>query len=225
MLIVLEGLDGAGKSTQIKMLQNLFKNKNRGVQYLHFPRFGAPVFGDLIARYLRGEFGDAGCTDPYLIALLFAEDRREASTQIRVWLEKGDCVILDRYVLSNIAFQCAKYSDKEKAKSLRDWILETEYKHFGLPEADISLFLDVPLSFVESKLNNERTGDDREYLRGKSDIHEESMDYQRRVREIYLNECAAGNHLRRIDCSGKDGGMLSADNIHSMIAGIVEEGL
>lgn len=225
MLIVLEGLDGAGKSTQIKMLQDLLKQKKQKVHFLHFPRFDAPVFGDLIARYLRGEFGSAGATDPYLIALLFAEDRRDASPVIKKWLAAGECVILDRYVCSNIAFQCAKVSDREKASSLREWILDTEYGRFGLPRADISLFLDVPLSFVESKLNNVRKGDDREYLKGKSDIHEESMDYQIKVRDIYLKECSFKTGLKRVDCADKEGRMLAEDAIHSLIAKRVEEAL
>ena len=72
MFIVLEGLDGAGKSTQIRMLQELFARRGVACRYLHFPRFDAPVFGDLIARFLRGELGTVEAVDPYLVALLFA---------------------------------------------------------------------------------------------------------------------------------------------------------
>ena len=72
MFIVLEGLDGAGKSTQIRMLKELFARRGVACRYLHFPRFDAPVFGDLIARFLRGELGTVEAVDPYLVALLFA---------------------------------------------------------------------------------------------------------------------------------------------------------
>ena len=67
MFIVLEGLDGAGKSTQIRMLKELFARRGVACRYLHFPRFDAPVFGDLIARFLRGELGTVEAVDPYLV--------------------------------------------------------------------------------------------------------------------------------------------------------------
>jgi dTMP kinase len=217
MLIVLEGLDGAGKSTQITLLQNYFREKNRGVHYLHFPRFDTPVYGDLIARFLRGELGSREEVNPFLVALLFAGDRREASGIIKEWLSGGEFVILDRYVYSNIAFQCAKVKDPVKAQQLRNWILDTEYRVFGIPEPDINLFLDVPVEFVESKLSQHRTGDDREYLRGMKDIHEESINYQAKVREIYLQECRADSKFYRIECAREDGVMLSPGIIHNEI--------
>ncbi len=225
MLIVLEGLDGAGKSTQIAMLQEYLRKKSLNVQYLHFPRFDAPVFGDLIARYLRGELGSATEINPYLVALLFAGDRRDASEMIRKWLKKEDYVILDRYVYSNIAFQCAKYEGYENAKALRNWILETEYGYFDIPRPDINLFLDVPISFVESKLGQKRKGDDRDYLKGKNDIHEESISYQMIVRQIYINECSTGNDLSRVDCTGRSGEMLSAEEINRIIINRIEEAI
>ena len=75
MFIVLEGLDGAGKSTQIRMLRQLLAERGVESEYVHFPRFDAPVYGELIARFLRGEFGGVNEVDPYLVALLFAGDR------------------------------------------------------------------------------------------------------------------------------------------------------
>ncbi len=225
MLIVLEGLDGAGKSTQIAMLQGYLNKKSKNVQYLHFPRFNAPVFGDLIARYLRGELGSANEINPFLVALLFAGDRRDASEMIREWLKNGDYVILDRYVYSNIAFQCAKTEGEENAAALRSWILETEYGVYDIPKPDINLFLDVPISFVESKLGQKRKGDDRDYLKGKSDIHEANISYQVIVRQIYLNECMTGNDIQRIDCAGGSGEMLSAEEIHRIIIKKIEEAI
>ncbi len=107
MFIVLEGLDGAGKSTQIRMLKELFARRGVACRYLHFPRFDAPVYGELIARFLRGELG-LWTVDPYLVALLFAGDRGDAARCCGSWLDAGDAVVLDRYVYSNVGFQCAK---------------------------------------------------------------------------------------------------------------------
>jgi dTMP kinase len=222
MLIVLEGLDGAGKSTQIELLCAYFEERGKRVKFLHFPRYDSPVFGDLIARFLRGELGGINDVHPFLIALLFAGDRGDAAKQINEWLESGFVVILDRYLYSNIAFQCAKIDDKKRASELRDWIFNAEYGHFSIPRPDINLFLDVPISFVDSKLKGGRSGDDREYLKGGRDIHEESIHFQERVREVYLSECSKGNDLKRVDCSSEEGKMLSPEMIFSRIREKIE---
>ncbi len=217
MFIVLEGLDGAGKSTQIRMLQELFARRGVPCRYLHFPRFDTPVFGDLIARFLRGELGTVDAVDPYLVALLFAGDRGDAADQIRGWLAAGDAVILDRYVYSNVAFQCAKLSSEEERSALRRWILDTEYGYYRLPRPDASLFLDVPFSFTERKLTQVREGDDRNYLHGAHDIHEASLDLQRRVRAVYLAAAREDETFRVVDCSASDGSMAAPEAIFSKI--------
>lgn len=217
MLIVLEGLDGAGKSTQIELLRKYYEERGREVKFLHFPRYDSPVYGELIAKFLRGELGGINEVHPYLIALLFAGDRGDAAKMINEWLNNGFVVILDRYLYSNIAFQCAKIEDKTSSSELRDWIFDAEYGHFAIPKPDLNLFLDVPLAFVDSKLKAARNGDDREYLKGAKDIHEESIHFQERVREVYLDECKKGGDLVRVDCSSEDGSMLPPDSIFKRI--------
>ena len=126
MFIVLEGLDGAGKSTQIRMLRQLLAERGVESEYVHFPRFDAPVYGELIARFLRGEFGGVNEVDPYLVALLFAGDRAAAGPQIRAWIAEGKAVVLDRYVYSNVGFQCAKLPAGERRDRLAQWILDPD---------------------------------------------------------------------------------------------------
>src|SRR5512138_941100 len=127
-LFVIEGLDGAGKSTQIKLLKDFFLKQGFGCEYLHFPRTDSPYFGELIARFLRGEFGTINEVDPYLVAMLYAGDRKDASDMITGWLKKGKIVILDRYTYSNIAYQCAKLSDTFRQTELMNWILKLEFE-------------------------------------------------------------------------------------------------
>lgn len=222
MLIVLEGLDGAGKSTQVKKLKEYIVSKGKELKYLHFPRFDAPVVGEMIAKFLRGDFGDINQVDPMLVALLYAEDRRDASKMVRGWLAEGNVVLFDRYVYSNIAFQCAKISDSAKARELRDWIFTSEYGDFDIPRPDINIFLDVPIGFVSEKLNEQRSGDDRDYLKGKSDIHEADITFQMKVRQVYLDQCGQDENFRRIDCSDSDGKMLPAESIFEKIKSVVD---
>lgn len=87
---------------------------------------------------------------------------------------------------------------------------------------DVSLFLDVPFAFTEKKLSEVREGDDREYLKGERDIHEASLDLQRRVREVYRAAAAADDRLRIIDCSDAQGGMDSPNAIFARIRTEIE---
>ena len=221
MLIVLEGLDGAGKSTQVKKLREYLEKVTPSLEYIHFPRYDAPVYGDLISRFLRGDFGSNESVHPQLVALLFAEDRHGAGQGIRRALEEGKTVLLDRYVYSNIAYQCAKLHDGAERKRLRDWILETEYGPFELPRPDINLFLDVPIDFVKENLASHREGADRAYLEGTRDIHEASISFQREVREMYLAETVTDPHFLRVDCSDRSGRMLSPDEIFQKVKDII----
>ena len=210
MLIVLEGLDGAGKSTQVKKLKEYLTERCGSLEYIHFPRYDAPVYGDLIGRFLKGEFGSIEAVHPQLVALLFAEDRHRA------------VVLLDRYVYSNIAYQCAKLPQGAERTRLRNWIFDTEYGDFDLPEPDLNLFLDVPIGFVEKSLAANRQGDDRTYLHGAQDIHEADIRFQEAVRDMYRAEAARDAHFLRIDCGDAEGRMLPPDDIFTKVRAAVD---
>ena len=217
MFIVLEGLDGAGKSTQIKLLRQLFASRGIESEYVHFPRFDSPVFGELIARFLRGELGSVESVDPYIVALLFAGDRADMAPQIRAWQAEGKVVIVDRYVYSNIGDQCAKLATEEQRAKLKQWILDTEYGYYNIPRPDLSLFLDVPFAFTAKSLTEQREGDDRAYLNGSKDIHESSLDLQQMVRNVYLEAAKTDEALQVINCSNAEGGMDTPEGIFSRI--------
>lgn len=217
MFIVLEGLDGAGKSTQIAKLTELFRGRGVATEYVHFPRFDAPVYGDLIARFLRGDLGSVESVNPYLVALLYAGDRADYAATIRGWLAEGRVVIADRYVYSNVGYQCAKIASGDERNKLCDWILDVEYEKFSIPRPDLSLFLDVPFKFTQRKLTETREGDDRAYLQGGKDIHEASLDLQRSVREVYLEASERYPDLKVVDCSTAEGEMASPEAIYERI--------
>jgi dTMP kinase len=222
-LFVIEGVDGAGKSTQIKLLTEFFAKKGYDCEYMHFPRTEAPYFGELIARFLRGEFGSLNEVDPYLVAMLYAGDRKDASSLISNWLSQGKIVLLDRYTYSNIAYQCAKLAHTPDQDKLMQWILTLEFDHFAIPKPDLNIFLDVPFAFTEKNLTKARTGDDREYLKGTRDIHEESMVFQKNVRDIYLRVSESDENLAVIDCSNDQDTMLTPPEIFDRILNVFKD--
>ncbi len=202
-LIVLEGLDGAGKSTQVQLLCNYLKNKEKNVFFLHFPRLNTPYFGELIADFLRGDLGNIHQVHPKLVAVLYAGDRWNAAKEIENYLKNNFVVILDRYVYSNLAYQCAKLKNEKEKEYLRNWILNFEYEFYKIPRPEINIFLDVPLQFIEEKLKQNRNGEDRVYLKGKNDIHEQNIQFQNDVRNEYLYLCKNFD-LLYLDCSDKN---------------------
>jgi len=222
-LVVIEGLDGSGKSTQISMLSDYFTDKGMKHEFIHFPRTADPYFGRLISSFLRGEYGQVSEVDPYLVAMLYAGDRKDESDKIYSWLNEGTYVLLDRYVYSNIAYQCAKINESTEKEALKKWILNLEFNHFGIPVPSLNIFLDVPWQFTTSKLKNYRKGNDRSYLNGNSDIHETDLEFQKKVRQMYIDTAMLDNTLEIIDCSKTELTILSPDEVFGKIIDLLQK--
>ena len=222
-LIVIEGLDGAGKSTQINRLSDYLVARGHRCRQLHFPRTDSSVYGELIARFLRGELGDIHQVNPYLVALMYAGDRLDFKPTMEKWLNDGEMVLLDRYVYSNVAYQCAKIKNTEESKALCEWILHLEFEYNGLPKPDLNIFLDVPFMFTRQKLSDTREGNERQYLQGKKDIHEADLDFQECVRLSYLS-MSEMDGFERIDCSDGNS-ILSVEQIFSKITTVLNHHL
>ncbi len=220
--LVLEGVDGSGKSTQIRMLRTYLESRDIVYKYVHFPRMETGIYGELIARFLRGDLGDLNSVDPYLVALIYAGDRKDAALEIRQWLDEGVFVLLDRYVYSNIAFQCAKVPTYEKQEELRKWILNLEYAYNQIPRPDLNILLNVPFDFTQKKLTGERMGDERDYLKGMKDIHEDDLSFQKRVRDMYIWQAETCDDLRIIDCTDARGDMQKPEIIFSEIIKLIQ---
>ena len=186
-LISLESCDGGGKTTQIEKISNYLEFNNYSHTFFHFPMYGHNQFSDLIARFLRGEFGNIDEVDPLFVANMYAMDRYKFLNELKAYLKTNDVVLLDRYVFSNIAYQGAKVESRNKRNELMDWIFAFEFNFLKLPYPDLNLFLNVPSEVIKERLNEKREGDDRTYLNGKEDIHEADLDFQNRVAQCYLD--------------------------------------
>lgn len=221
-IITIEGLDGAGKSTQIKLLTEKLDQRGIPHKFIHFPMLNQGVYGKLVVEFLRGEFGALEEVHPKLVALLFAEDRKEHVAKINQWLDEGHLVVLDRYVKSNVAFQCAKMPSPEGKRELREWILKFEFQHNALPKPIASFFLNVPIAHIQASLEKQRQGEDRDYLDGKTDIHEASMDFQRAVLKEYMGMLEDFPDFYEIPCFSDKGNWLDPQLIHQRIMGKLE---
>ena len=179
MLIVIEGLDGAGKRTLSAGLRSALGAAGRSVTTLAFPRYGQSITADLASEALHGAHGDlAGSV--YAMAVLFALDRAGAKDQIAALRAEYDVVILDRYVASNAAY-CAARLHQDAAGAMVDWVGDLEYGRLGLPEPDHQILLGVP---VELAAERARRRADEEADRAR-DAYERDAGLQQRTAAVY----------------------------------------
>ncbi|MDD5649197.1 MAG: dTMP kinase [Candidatus Nanoarchaeia archaeon] len=205
-LLVLEGTDGAGKGTQSELVKEYLKDNNKSFKFFHFPMYGHNKFSEMIARFLRGEFGSIEEVSPYFVANLYAMDRFMFLPELKKAMDENYIVLLDRYVYSNIAYQGAKYLlNSDENKDIRRWIYQFEFGFLKLPKPDLNIFFDVPIEIIKQRLESNREGTDREYLNGKKDIHESDINFQNEVRSNYLSSMDNtgnrwDNHCKIISC-------------------------
>lgn len=189
MLINLEGCDSAGKSTQVKLIIDYYEKLGKTVKYIHFPMYGHNMFSEMITDFLKGKYGENDKVDPYFVSEIYTMDRYMYKEQLLKDLKEYDVVLIDRYVFSNVAYQVPKVKDDYfmTPSDLLNHIIEKEFIFLKLPYPNLILFLDVPIFEIEKRLNDDRIGEDREYLDGEKDIHEQDIKYQENVRQIYLS--------------------------------------
>jgi len=220
-LIVLEGNDGAGKSSQIKEICQYLDDIGKTYKHLHFPMYGTNQFADVISMFLKGDFGNVDEVDPLFVANIYAMDRYKYKPELMSDLDVYDFVILDRYVFSNMAFQGAKYQTEEKRHSIVKWIDDFEFTFLQLPYPDVVIYFNLPIDVIKDRLIG-REGQDRDYLEGKQDIHEADLKFQSRVRKIYLGLDTMDNY-HVVDCLGKNDEVLSPEDLFHSYAELLGE--
>jgi dTMP kinase len=221
--IVLEGIDGAGKSTQVELLKTYFGARDVSVEYIHFPRLDVQPFGTLVGAFLRGDFGPIDQVDPKLVALLYAEDRHDFADTLRGWQREKKLILADRYVYSNVAFQCAKCSDPDERQQLKQWILDLEFEYFGIPRPSMSFFLYLDTSVAADAMKHDSTRSERTYLDGSKDIHEEDLGFQEKVRKEYLRLTESEQNFHLISCNDTDGQRHAPEYTHQQIIGFLNQ--
>jgi dTMP kinase len=140
-------------------------------------------------------------------------------------MDEGYVIISDRYLYSNIAFQCAKLPYGEKREELAKWVKYFEFEYNRIPVPDLNLFLNVPFKFTKTSLESSRQGTDRSYLNDAADIHEADLSFQQKVREVYLWQVEQNKDFQLIDCGDENGAILPAEVISQKIIHKIEEKL
>ena len=219
-LIVIEGTDGSGKSTQYRLLTQRLTQEGREFKCLEFPRYSEPSSA-LIKMYLGGEFGSKPSdVNSYAASTFYAVDRYASYKQDwGKWYEEGGLVLTGRDTTSNAVHQASKEQGENQARFLQ-WLYEFEYGLLGLPKPDLTIYLDVPIDFTE-RLMRRREQD----TQTKADIHEKDT--------AYLAECRRTGRAAAqlygwtvIECV-RDGAMRTLEDIHeeiySHVAKLLEE--
>ena len=213
-LIVIEGTDGSGKSTQFRLMTEHLQQDEVSFKRIVFPRYQEESSA-LIRMYLGGQFGDKPeSVNAYAASSFYAVDRYASfKMDWGQWYLDGGLVVSDRYTTSNAVHQTSKEPEAKQKEFLR-WLYELEYEKLGLPRPDLVIYLDVPTAFTEQMMRS------REASTGThADIHEKDTSYLATCRKV--GRAAAEFYgWTVIDCV-KDGQMRSIEDIHEEIYGHV----
>lgn len=209
-LIVIEGTDGSGKSTQFKLLTSRLEKEGKAFQKLVFPQYSEPSSA-LIRMYLGGEFGSKPSdVNAYAASAFYAVDRYASYKKVwGQWYEDGGLIVSDRYTTSNAVHQASK-EPEEKQRSFLKWLYEFEYDYLGLPRPDLVIYLDVPTDFTE-KMMRKREAD----TNTSADIHEQDLAYLATCRRT--GKAAAEYYGWTVIQCVRDGAMRSIEDIHEEI--------
>ncbi len=209
-LIVIEGTDGSGKSTQFRLLTERVANEGREFRKLVFPQYQEESSA-LIRMYLGGEFGSSPAdVNAYAASAFYAVDRYASYKKVwGKWYEEGGLVLSDRYTTSNAVHQASK-EPLDKQGAFLKWLYEFEYDKLGLPRPDLTIYLDVPTDFTE-KMMRRREAD----TNTTADIHEQDLDYLATCRRTG-KAAAEFYNWTVIECV-REGKMRSIEDIHEEI--------
>lgn len=209
-LIVIEGIDGSGKSTQIELLKQSLASQGHALEVISFPRYGENSYTELISWYLNGQFGPIGEVSPYFVALAYAGDRMLAKPQIEKWLSEGKIILVNRYISSSKAHLGASLPEDQRTEFIK-WLDELEYLTNKIPKEDLTILLSVDPKIGQKNVSSRH-----------EDLHEENLKHLEEASKIYLELAQKEANWYIVDCM-KDGDMKTPQEIHQEIKEILEK--
>jgi dTMP kinase len=218
-IIVLEGLDGSGKSVQHRLLLEKLTLLGKKIASADFPDYDS-FYGKLVARYLNGDFGDVMEVSPYISSLLYAEDRKDSATKLWNWLNNSYIILINRYASANMAYHSVKLPSDKRAEFV-DWIKQLEYEtHSAIPREDLVIFFNSEVAVAQSMVDRKEA---RNYTTHQRDIHERNSGYLAEVAQMYLQLCESEPHWVRLDVIDQaTGNMYPPEQIHERVIAVLQ---
>ena len=215
-LIVFEGTDGSGKSTQFSLLTKRLRAEQVEFRTMVFPQYSEPSSA-LIRMYLGGEFGTKPSdVNAYAASTFYAVDRYASYQKVwKTYYRQGGLILSDRYTTSNAVHQASKEPPERREEFFR-WLQDFEYNRLELPRPDIVIYLDVPTELTGEML---RKRENRTHTH--ADIHEQNMDYLRQCRAVGMD--AATHYGWTVIHCARNGKMRSIEEIHQEIYALVKQ--
>ncbi len=216
-LIVLEGIDGSGKGTQLDLLAQALTSRGVSLTQVGFPNYEG-FFGKMVAQFLNGEFGPLDDVDPRFSALFYAGDRLESKLAIESALAAGKCVLADRYIASNLAHQGGRMLPGDRDKFL-DWLKRLEYEIYALPAEDLVLYLRVPVDEAQRLIGRKAA---RAYTDKRHDLQEADVEHLEAAAQVY-DQLSRQPNWATIECWDSVANALRPpDSIHQEILAKVD---
>ncbi len=215
MIIVFEGIDGCGKSTQLARLKKCLEEMGKDVVVYKFPTHQSTKYGQYIDEYLKGELGKLEDVPVEIPTLLFASDKynimKGKETQDRI--KNGKFLLMDRYYYSSAAHQGGTYKGENKEEFVK-WILGVNSR---LPKEDVVFLFDISAEKAQEMIaKKHEAGEDRKYLEGKKDILEEDKGHLNDTRNIFL-KLAEERKWIVIKVLDENGEIRNIEDIHNEV--------
>jgi dTMP kinase len=218
--IVLEGIDGSGKRTQLEMLAQALASRGMAFTQVGFPNYEG-FFGKMVAQFLNGDFGPLDAVDPHFSALLYAGDRLESKPGIEAALAAGKTVLADRYIGSNLAHQGSR-APREKRDEFLQWLKQLEYGIYALPAEDLVIYLRVPVAEAHRLIGEKGA---RDYTKLRRDLQESDLAHLEAASEVY-EALARQPNWAKIECwDTVSRSLRSPDSIHKEVLATLESRL
>ena len=221
LLIVIEGGDGSGKTTQFNLLKDKLISAGHQVETVDFPQYGQPS-AVMVEKYLNGDFGTAKEVGAYRASIFYAADRYEASFRMKKWLEEGKIILANRYATSNMVHQSGKIKDTLERDKFLKWLDELEFGIFDIPRPDLVFFMNISADISQALALQKDARHDN--IKSKNDIHENDLTHLKDALE-------AGNYVAQkynweiINCDNGSGAMRAIEDIHNEVCQRVEKHL
>lgn len=211
MIIVIEGIDGSGKTTQTKILMSNLKKFGFKTETLSFPQY-KQFFGRSVKQFLKGDFGDIKQVDPRLAGILYALDRWQTKEKLRKWIKDKKIIILNRYTTSNLIHQTIKLPAPKRDQYIK-WVEKMEYGILNLPKPDMVIYLYLPYKLSYALINK----------RGKEkDIHESNLRHLKQAAQHGLKLAEKKKNWYIVQCNNGNK-ILSKQEISQKILTIVKK--